>query len=111
LSSMANGEVLTETHGDDRPHVLVGNDWLQALFAQRHKKDTGIGGIITEQEFPPRVAGSPNYDFRGTVHFGFMHLANQRWDDMGILEVVAIFEAEKIRGHRREKFGAVLPVI
>ena len=59
--------------------------WCEFFVWQIHYKYAGIGHIIASEKFPPRGTRIPDNNLFIAPHLCFVHLANQGWQNMGVL--------------------------
>jgi hypothetical protein len=64
------------------------------LCVRLHQEHAIIRGIVTEEELSPWSARPLHYNFLCKVDFGFVHLSNQRRNNMRVMQVVRISRSE-----------------
>ena len=74
-----NGHLLLAAH----VHMLK----IRIVF---QKEDTGIGHVISMQEFPQGGACSPDAHLRKSLYFGLMKATDHRWNHMAIFRVIVV---------------------
>src|SRR6267143_776929 len=74
-------------------------------------KEAGVGQIIHVQEFASRLARSPDHNFRGAALLRLMNPAQQRGQNMGVLQAEIVPWPVRIRRHDTDRVETVLPAV
>ena len=90
-------------------HILTGADVdVHRLVIVLHQEHARIGQVVDVEEFPSRLARSPNRDFLPALFTRIVELANHRRQHVRAGEVEVVVGAVKIRRHRRNEIAPVL---
>lgn len=88
LGHLQNGHALPAAHVDVAKHGLslltVSGQW------QAHGVCACSGHVVHVEEFAPWCAGAPDGDAGRVVDLGFVKATDQRWDDVGVFQVVVV---------------------
>ena len=80
-------------------------------IVERSEEHQRVRQIVHVQELALRFAAAPKYHLGRAGQFRFVHLAHQRGQDMGVVQVVVVARPVQIGRHRGQPLGAVLAVV
>src|SRR4030095_5679537 len=81
-------------------------DQLRHLLAFK-EKTTRAGEIINVEKLAPRCSRSPDHDLRRATRLVFVNFAQQRWQDVRVVQIEVVARSVKIRRHRGSEVASI----